>query len=143
MQLRVSRLSSPSPDDLPFEIVERKGHGHPDTLCDSLAESASIGLSAESGDDGQVGRGNRINGPITPYRPMSLEAAAGKNPVTHTGKLYNLLGDRMAHALLREIPGVTEARDARQRLDLLIVPDAQIAGRDPSLRRYRCCLNDH
>jgi S-adenosylmethionine synthetase len=41
------------------------------------------GLSAESGDDGQVGRGNRLNGLITPYRPMSLEAAAGKNPVTH------------------------------------------------------------
>lgn len=67
------------------------------------------GLSAEAGDDGQVGRGNRVNGLITPYRPMSLEAAAGKNPVTHTGKLYNLLGDRMAHALVRDIPGVTEA----------------------------------
>ena len=48
------------------------------------------GTSAEGGDDGQVGRGNRVNGLITPYRPMSLEAAAGKNPVTHVGKLYNL-----------------------------------------------------
>ena len=67
------------------------------------------GLSAEAGDDGQVGRGNRVNGLITPYRPMSLEAAAGKNPVTHTGKLYNLLADRMAHALVSEIPGVTDA----------------------------------
>jgi S-adenosylmethionine synthetase len=56
------------------------------------------GFSAEAGDDGEVGRGNRVNGLITPYRPMSLEAAAGKNPVTHTGKLYNLLADRMAHA---------------------------------------------
>ncbi|HEY5898896.1 MAG TPA: methionine adenosyltransferase, partial [Burkholderiales bacterium] len=35
------------------------------------------GLSAEMGDDGQVGRGNRVNGLITPGRPMSLEAAAG------------------------------------------------------------------
>lgn len=67
------------------------------------------GLSAEAGDDGQVGRGNRINGLITPYRPMSLEAAAGKNPVTHTGKLYNLLADRIAYALVREMPGVKEA----------------------------------
>ena len=67
------------------------------------------GLSAEAGYDGQVGRGNRVNGLITPYRPMSLEAAAGKNPVTHTGKLCNLLADRMAHALVREISGVAEA----------------------------------
>jgi hypothetical protein len=36
------------------------------------------GTSAEAGDDGQVGRGNRVNGLITPCRPMSLEAAAGK-----------------------------------------------------------------
>jgi S-adenosylmethionine synthetase len=67
------------------------------------------GLSAESGDDGQVGRGNRVNGLITPYRPMSLEAAAGKNPVTHVGKLYNLVASRIAHALVTEVPVVLEA----------------------------------
>lgn len=67
------------------------------------------GLSAEGGDDGQVGRGNRVNGLITPYRPMSLEAAAGKNPVSHTGKLYNLLGERIARALVAGLPGVEEA----------------------------------
>ncbi len=67
------------------------------------------GLSAESGDDGEVGRGNRVNGLITPYRPMSLEAAAGKNPVTHTGKLYNVLAGRIAAALVAEVQGVEEA----------------------------------
>jgi len=67
------------------------------------------GLSAEAGDDGQVGRGNRVNGLITPYRPMSLEAAAGKNPVTHVGKLYNLLANRIAGALVAEVGGVQEA----------------------------------
>jgi len=67
------------------------------------------GLSAEAGDDGQVGRGNRVNGLITPYRPMSLEAAAGKNPVSHVGKLYNLLANRIARALVAEIAGVQEA----------------------------------
>jgi S-adenosylmethionine synthetase len=67
------------------------------------------GLSAEAGDDGQVGRGNRVNGLITPYRPMSLEAAAGKNPVTHVGKLYNLLAHRVAHAVVAEAAGVREA----------------------------------
>jgi S-adenosylmethionine synthetase len=67
------------------------------------------GLSAESGDDGQVGRGNRVNGLITPYRPMSLEAAAGKNPVTHVGKLYNVIATRAAQAIVDGVPGVTEA----------------------------------
>jgi S-adenosylmethionine synthetase len=67
------------------------------------------GLSAEGGDDGQVGRGNRVNGLITPYRPMSLEAAAGKNPVSHTGKLYNLLAARIAQALAAELSGIDEA----------------------------------
>ena len=67
------------------------------------------GLSAEAGDDGQVGRGNRLNGLITPYRPMSLEAVAGKNPVSHTGKLYNLLAGRIAQTLADTLPGVDEA----------------------------------
>jgi S-adenosylmethionine synthetase len=67
------------------------------------------GLSAESGDDGQVGRGNRVNGLITPCRPMSLEAAAGKNPVTHVGKLYNIAASRIARALVAGLPGVEEA----------------------------------
>ena len=67
------------------------------------------GLSAEAGDDGQVGRGNRVNGLITPYRPMSLEAAAGKNPVTHVGKLYNIAAHRSAQALVDEVPALREA----------------------------------
>jgi len=54
------------------------------------------GLSMENGDDGSVGRGNRVNGLITPFRPMSMEASAGKNPVTHVGKIYNLLSYQIA-----------------------------------------------
>ena len=57
------------------------------------------GTSAEHGDDGMTGRGNRVNGLITPNRPMSLEAAAGKNPVSHVGKLYNILAFRIANAI--------------------------------------------
>jgi S-adenosylmethionine synthetase len=68
------------------------------------------GLSAEAGDDGQVGRGNRVNGLITPFRPMTLEAAAGKNPLTHVGKLYNLLAQRIAHALSAEVAGIEAAQ---------------------------------
>jgi len=60
------------------------------------------GLSAENGDDGSVGRGNRCNGIITPYRPMSMEATAGKNPVNHVGKLYNLLSNKIAMEIADE-----------------------------------------
>jgi len=67
------------------------------------------GLSAEHGDDGQVGRGNRVNGLITPCRPMSLEAAAGKNPVAHVGKLYNVLAQEIAQAVCEEIESIDEA----------------------------------
>lgn len=68
------------------------------------------GTSAESGDDGEAGRGNRANGLITPYRPMTMESIAGKNPITHVGKLYNLVAGLIAHALVEEIPDVVEAR---------------------------------
>jgi S-adenosylmethionine synthetase len=57
------------------------------------------GLSMENGDDGSVGRGNRVNGLITPMRPMSMEASAGKNPVTHVGKLYNILSNQVAQRI--------------------------------------------
>ncbi|CAD5378629.1 S-adenosylmethionine synthase [Pseudomonas sp. OF001] len=67
------------------------------------------GLSAEQGDDGQVGRGNRMNGLITPCRSMSLEAVAGKNPVSHVGKLYNALAWEIARAIVAEVEGVDEA----------------------------------
>ena len=67
------------------------------------------GTSAEAGDDGEVGRGNRANGLITPYRPMTMEAAAGKNPVTHVGKLYNVAAHRIAAAIVAEVPEVFAA----------------------------------
>lgn len=67
------------------------------------------GLSAEMGDDGQVGRGNRVNGLITPGRPMSLEAAAGKNPTSHVGKIYNVLANAIARAVCAEVEQVEEA----------------------------------
>ena len=67
------------------------------------------GTSAEQGDDGQVGRGNRANGLITPYRPMSLEAAAGKNPVSHIGKIYNIVANIIAERVTKEIEEVKEA----------------------------------
>ncbi|OYT62158.1 MAG: S-adenosylmethionine synthetase [Thermofilum sp. ex4484_15] len=66
------------------------------------------GTSAENGDDGMTGRGNRANGLITPLRPMSLEATAGKNPVNHVGKIYNVIASKIASRIAEEIEGVRE-----------------------------------
>jgi S-adenosylmethionine synthetase len=65
--------------------------------------------SAEAGDDGEAGRGNRANGLITPYRPMTMESVAGKNPMTHVGKLYNLAAGLMAEALVEQLPELLSA----------------------------------
>ena len=52
-----------------------------------------IGSAVESGDEGAVGRGNRSRGVIPFSRNFSMEAACGKNPVYHTGKLFTAIGD--------------------------------------------------
>jgi len=67
-----------------------------------------VGTSAENGDCGQVGRGNRVNGLIALNRPMSTEAAAGKNPVAHVGKIYNLLSHHIAAHIYAGTPGLKE-----------------------------------
>lgn len=66
------------------------------------------GTSAEMGDDGSVGRGNRANGLITPNRPMSMEATSGKNPINHIGKIYNLLATQVAQDCVAKVDGIEE-----------------------------------
>jgi len=66
------------------------------------------GTSAEMGDDGSVGRGNRCNGLITPNRPMSMEATSGKNPINHIGKIYNILSTQLARECVTKVDGIEE-----------------------------------
>ena len=68
------------------------------------------GTSGECGDDGATGRGNRVTGLITPFRPMSLEAVAGKNPISHVGKVYNVLALLAARAIVERVPAVRQAQ---------------------------------
>lgn len=95
------------------------------SICDKLKEGREVGVhvntgdivdkgimfltitgtSAEAGDDGQVGRGNRANGLITPGRVQTLEAAAGKNPNNHVGKLYSIIANRAAKRIIEEAKG--------------------------------------
>lgn len=67
-----------------------------------------LGTSAESGDSGQVGRGNRVSGVVSLQRPASAEAAAGKNPMTHVGKIYNVLAQVTAEQLHQKVKGLQE-----------------------------------
>ncbi|QLG62406.1 methionine adenosyltransferase [Halorarum salinum] len=102
--------------DLATSYTDREVHVQVNTADD--AEEGSIylttsGTSAEQGDDGSVGRGNRANGLITPNRPMSMEATSGKNPVNHIGKIYNLLSTDIAEAVVEEVDGI---RDLQVRL---------------------------
>ncbi|MDI6817257.1 MAG: methionine adenosyltransferase [Actinomycetota bacterium] len=66
------------------------------------------GTSAEDADSGEVGRGNRVNGVIALNRPMGTEAAAGKNPVSHVGKIYTVLAHRIANEIYNSVEGVRE-----------------------------------
>jgi len=67
-----------------------------------------LGTSADGADSGQVGRGNRVNGVIPLNRPVCSEAAAGKNPVSHVGKIYNLLTHKIANSIYEQVPGIEE-----------------------------------
>lgn len=66
------------------------------------------GTSAEDADSGQVGRGNRVNGLIAFSRPTGGEAAPGKNPVAHTGKIYSVLSHRLARLIHARCPDLAE-----------------------------------
>ncbi|TXT55712.1 MAG: S-adenosylmethionine synthase [Candidatus Thorarchaeota archaeon] len=79
-----------------------------DVAAEGLYYLTVTGTSAEHGDDGQVGRGNRANGLITPYRPMTLEAAAGKNPVSHVGKTYNVAAREIVERVVKEHPDIQQ-----------------------------------
>ncbi|MFB6134098.1 MAG: methionine adenosyltransferase [Halanaeroarchaeum sp.] len=103
-------------NDLAYEYTDREVRVHVNTADDYDEGSiylTTTGTSAEQGDDGSVGRGNRANGLITPNRSMSMEATSGKNPVNHIGKIYNLLSDHIANRIVERVDGI---RDLRVRL---------------------------
>lgn len=90
-----------------------------------------VGTSAEGADCGEVGRGNRVNGVIALNRPMGTEAAAGKNPVSHVGKIYNLLSHHIADRIFQQVEGLEEVyvwlcSQIGQPIDTPLVASAQV-----------------
>jgi len=100
-------------EELATEYTDRDVTVHVNTADDYDEGSiylTTTGTSAEQGDDGSVGRGNRANGLITPNRPMSMEATSGKNPVNHIGKIYNLLSTEIANSVVDEVEGIKQVQ---------------------------------
>ncbi len=97
---KISKYSLDYDIDVDINVADRPEEG--------IFYLTVTGTSAEHGDDGATGRGNRVNGLITPMRPMSLEAAAGKNPVSHVGKIYNVVARIIAEKCYAEVKGIKE-----------------------------------
>ena len=102
MRCFLERFNLFSSRDIWFNCLDAPGRGLGGTYLSLL------GTSAEDADSGQVGRGNRVNGLISINRPMGTEAAAGKNPVSHVGKIYNVLAHRIAREIFETTSGVKE-----------------------------------
>lgn len=83
-----------------LNVLDRPGDG------EAGAYLTLLGTSAEAGDSGEVGRGNRVCGIISLRRPGSAEAAAGKNPVAHVGKIYNVLAQVLAEDIHKKVFGL-------------------------------------
>ena len=95
----------------------------------------AIGSSIESGDEGLVGRGNRINQLICQTKPYTMEGIAGKNPVYHAGKLYSIAAQKMANILAEKIDSYIEVYLISQSGRLLIDPWKTIIGINKHLNK--------
>lgn len=85
-----------------LNVLDQPGAGEAGTYLTLL------GTSAEAGDSGEVGRGNRVCGIISLRRPASAEAAPGKNPVAHVGKIYNVLAQVLAENIHKKVRGLRD-----------------------------------
>ncbi|MCP9449599.1 MAG: methionine adenosyltransferase [Nitrospira sp.] len=85
-----------------LNVLDRRGAG------EAGAYLTLLGTSAEAGDSGEVGRGNRVCGIISLRRPASAEAAPGKNPAAHVGKIYNVLAQTLAEAIHAKVEGLRD-----------------------------------
>jgi S-adenosylmethionine synthetase len=110
--VEVKKAAEAAIQDRASQLDEREVKVMVDTADDVEGGAVYLtltGTSAEMGDDGAVGRGNRVNGVIAPFRATSLEAPCGKNPISHVGKVYNLLALLTAQDIVNKVPTVKEA----------------------------------
>jgi S-adenosylmethionine synthetase len=80
------------------------------------------GSCLECGEEGFVGRGNTHAGYIPLHRPKSAEAAFGKNPVYHSGKVYTIHAAQIARRVFEETAAPATVTIASQHSDPLRRP---------------------
>ena len=79
---------------------------------------------------------------------MTLEAAAGKNPVSHVGKLYHLVAERIASSIIADLHGIEDAacimvsEIGRPVRDPRVVDIALEAGGSPLTNTLRSAVAD-
>ena len=88
-------------DDFQFKNVQVTLNPGDDTDKEMLYLRFT-GSCIESGDEGQVSRGNRLGGIISSRRPFSIEGLSGKNPSYHAGKLYSVASWDIAQEIWKE-----------------------------------------
>ncbi|MFD4335859.1 methionine adenosyltransferase [Streptomyces anulatus] len=76
----LSALRTPLPHELPVEVVERKGIGHPDTLADGIAELASIRYSQHCLD---------VAGAVLHHNLDKVAVLGGRAAFTDTDGVYD------------------------------------------------------
>lgn len=76
----LSGLRTPLPHELPVEVVERKGIGHPDTLADGIAELASIRYSQHCLD---------VAGAVLHHNLDKVAVLGGRAAFTDTDGVYD------------------------------------------------------
>ncbi len=108
LKQEVEDIAAKLAPDYDVEVYVNTADRYGEGVRDEVFYLTCTGTSAEHGDDGNTGRGNRANGLITPNRQMSLEATAGKNPISHVGKIYNVLASLTAKRIYEETKAVKE-----------------------------------
>jgi len=83
----------------------------------------AAGGALDYGEEGLVGRGNNRLGIIPSIRPYTMEAAYGKNPVYHVGKVVGLVSDTIAKEIARKFSCQNEVYIISRIGDPLLRPD--------------------
>lgn len=101
-----------------------------------------FGSALDKGDQGMVGRGNRYNGVISINREMSLEAPAGKNPLHHSGKIYNTIAFNIAKEIYQKYKAENCVNISARNGDFLSEPSYFIVKSEKSLNGHKSEIED-
>lgn len=100
---QLSKLLSAEAESIVGESYEIDLKVNPSRGSIPLVYLLANGSCIDCGEEGLVGRGNSFSGVISIMRQHSVEAASGKNPQYHTGRVMGYLTDRLAKAIYRDL----------------------------------------